>query len=153
MINLGLPDLVELPMDGSEAGVKSLVISGVCGVANTDQIAFGTEETAAAAAINGLTRRGEVGFAFVLVDRRDMRGADAGLGALVATNAEGTIARADCETRRSDFGGLGIGAAFHANQSDITVEIVTDELSIDRLRRTGSKDVGRDLALSLRFAE
>src|SRR5262245_65354300 len=136
-------------MDRGEAGVETLVIGRIGGVADADQLAVGCEQASSAAAVDRLAGRRVVGLALVLVDGRDMRRADAWVGALVATNGEDAVARPNgAAGRRNADGSHGRGRA-KAAQGDVAIEIVGDELAVDGLGCAGSKQIGRDLALTL----
>src|SRR5439155_8261991 len=68
LVNLRLPDFVELPMNRRQAGIDSLVVGRISRVANANQKSLGRKQPAAAAAIDRLAGSGVVRFALVLVD-------------------------------------------------------------------------------------
>src|SRR5437764_888510 len=127
---------------GAKSGKAGLAAGGAAKVAGTaadatvwppkllpgPSLALRACVAAAAAAIRRLARRREVRPALIFVDRRDLRLTHARIGALVAADGEGAIAGPDRIAGRSYAGRPHAGGA-NADEGDITIEIVSDELT------------------------
>jgi hypothetical protein len=135
-----------------QSGVEPFVSCRIGSIAYANQKSFGRKQPAAAAAVDRLSRGGVVGLAPVLIDGSDLRRPDAGVRAFVTADGERAIAGADRVARRSNADGPQTRSA-DADQGDIAVEIVADELAIGGLGRAAAKHVGSDSALAFGFAE
>src|SRR5690606_28988769 len=134
-------------------GVQPFIALGIGGEANSDQLARGIEQAAAASTLDGGTGNFDVGWSLITVNRGDLRIDRRGIGPAVTANGGDRRARLERRIGGGDRNGLHRPLRAHDDEGDVAFQIVVEYLTGDRLvglsaSGGGLKERDRDCSLA-----